>query len=432
MLTLVSEPAQRPGRTGRGLTVRRPHVGPDQQAACGASVLLGAHGKTAPRTPQPGAAPASHHWASFPPAHVHPDARQLVSTGHVAAREPLPRISHVRAQRTLAYRCTLTLIVPAYRVLLENDSQRVLCTGDFRLEGDLLANLLSSDSLRRDEHGLREISAIYLDTTFANPNWSEFPTRVSSHAQPRARTMPNADACPWQRESAEAVVHLIRSFPSNVQVLLRTERCGYELLWIAVSKEIGVKASTRRQIHVTKERFRMYQALDKQEPYMLDVFGEAKVSEHLTACESDTRVFSSPCAATDDAKRRGQLAEIVPSAMFWGLAESMAHGQWRICDPGLGRATQSIKDPGMFRVLYSTHPSLSEMLDFVARLKPKRVHPIAVGNKTSPLSLKQVMSHVDFVGTDAKARFLAGETLRLRTTRPLRAGREAEAAGGGQ
>ncbi|KAL2912297.1 5' exonuclease Apollo [Polyrhizophydium stewartii] len=360
-------------------------------------------------------------------------------------------------------------------VLLENDSQRVLCTGDFRLEGDLLANLLSSDSLRRDEHGLREISAIYLDTTFANPNWSEFPTR---------------------RESAEAVVHLIRSFPSNVQVLLRTERCGYELLWIAVSKEIGVK------IHVTKERFRMYQALDKQEPYMLDVFGEAKVSEHLTACESDTRVFSSPCAATDDAKRRGQLAEIVPSAMFWGLAESMAHGQWRICDPGLGRATQSIKDPGMFRVLYSTHPSLSEMLDFVARLKPKRVHPIAVGNKTSPLSLKQVMSHVDFVGTlesarrraggslsagsraiaagparttdprlgwealalpiepmqsssslarptrhssggparrvreaairDAKARFLAGETLRLRTTRPLRAGREAEAAGGGQ
>ncbi|KAJ1340619.1 hypothetical protein BSLG_004713 [Batrachochytrium salamandrivorans] len=142
---------------------------------------------------------------------------------------------------------------------------------------------------------------------------------------------------PSRLESANALVEMIKRLPTTVMVQLKSSTIGYEYLWIHLAQYFHTK-------------------------------------KHC-------------------------LVHVLPSAMFWGLGSegdaTSHHTNWNIVAGLPDFVVQDSRDDMSFRLLYSMHSSLSELIAFVSTLKPSKVYPM-VTSRTNPMfSYKQIMKHFE-------------------------------------
>ncbi|KAH6562372.1 hypothetical protein BASA50_006544 [Batrachochytrium salamandrivorans] len=267
-------------------------------------------------------------------------------------------------------RCVQATFLPAHHcpgsamILLQGDRGTVLCTGDFRAEESIKAHFAAIEGLKVD--------SLYLDTTFAHSNWAHLPSRL---------------------ESANALVEMIKRLPTTVMVQLKSSTIGYEYLWIHLAQYFHTK------IYVSKSRKEKYVLIDKCQRSEDDLFNQSKISLYLTTDERNARFFVDTCSTIVTAKKKHCLVHVLPSAMFWGLGSegdaTSHHTNWNIVAGLPDFVVQDSRDDMSFRLLYSMHSSLSELIAFVSTLKPSKVYPM-VTSRTNPMfSYKQIMKHFE-------------------------------------
>ncbi|KAK6092533.1 5' exonuclease Apollo [Batrachochytrium dendrobatidis] len=247
-------------------------------------------------------------------------------------------------------------------ILIIGDNGTILCTGDFRSEKRIDSLSFAIDRL--------SIDSVYLDTTFAHPNWMNLPTRL---------------------ESANALIEVIKTYSESVNVYLQSKTIGYEHLWVCLARHFNTK------IYVTASRKIKYELMDQCKKADDEWLHECIVSQFLTTDEQEARFFVDMCPKAELSKTKGCLLNIHPSAMFWGRgSDSDAishHTYWKRVSGFKDFIVQDLRDSMSWRLLYSMHSSLSELIEFVAVLKPQRVYPTVTSSSNAMFFPKQIMKH---------------------------------------
>ncbi|XP_063710046.1 protein artemis-like [Culicoides brevitarsis] len=208
--------------------------------------------------------------------------------------------------------------------LLENDSKRVLYTGDFRLNLKELQKIIPFNEYRNS------IDEIYLDSTFLRKNYENFPS---------------------QKESCEAIATLIKewtSLGSNKKILLHiSARYGYEWMFIQLFKRLKMK------ILVKTSEFTSYRYI----PELDEAITHLSNSAQIHACNKNLK--NCDCNAFSP---KDEVRTIRVSAMIWQ--------NW---DRSKSFVQKDEKLNEFYRVCYSNHASLSEIRDLLRFLRPKEV-----------------------------------------------------------
>uniref|UniRef100_A0A336LHQ8 Protein artemis n=1 Tax=Culicoides sonorensis TaxID=179676 RepID=A0A336LHQ8_CULSO len=210
--------------------------------------------------------------------------------------------------------------------LIENEEKRILYTGDFRL------NLNELQRIKTLTQYCDNIDEIYLDSTFFNEDYLNFPT---------------------QEESCEAIAHLIREWTIKGQhkkIHLHTSaRYGYEWLFIQINKVLNMK------ILVNKTEFFSYQYIPDMDETIAYDNSLNKLQIH--ACNKSFKNCTCNAFMETD-----EVRTIKISAMIWR--------NWKVTDLCI------LPDPKLkelYRVCYSNHASLAEIKELLLFFKPKEV-----------------------------------------------------------
>ncbi|XP_041457763.1 protein artemis-like [Lytechinus variegatus] len=204
--------------------------------------------------------------------------------------------------------------------LFEGSEGTVLYTGDFRLAKGEAARM---DPLHSGSR-VKDISSVYLDTTFCVPEAMFIPSREES----KDALLDLVD-----RQISKSAGHMVK--------LNCKAKYGYEYLFVELSKTFNQK------VHVSDTLMKQYDRVPD-------------LCTHLTTEGSLTQIHAcryGPCSL----KKATDILSIQPSTMWF---------------TGNARPDDVIRKIGRrYRLCFSFHSSFSEIRDFLAYIRPHHVYP---------------------------------------------------------
>ncbi|XP_069765979.1 protein artemis isoform X3 [Narcine bancroftii] len=220
--------------------------------------------------------------------------------------------------------------------LFEGMAGTVLYTGDFRLAKGEAARF----ELLHSGGRVKDISTVYLDTTFCDPRFYQIPSR---------------------EECLNGIMELVRGWitlsPYHVVWLNCKAAYGYEYLFTNLSEEFGL------QIHLNK--------LDmfKNMPEILDHVTTDRMTQ-IHACRHPRDDYfvqwnRLPCGITAKDGTAFHVITIKPSTMWFGERIKKANVIVRTGESS-------------YRACFSFHSSFSEIKDFLSYIQPATIHPNVV------------------------------------------------------
>ncbi|XP_025208461.1 protein artemis isoform X1 [Melanaphis sacchari] len=223
--------------------------------------------------------------------------------------------------------------------LIEAGTHRILYTGDFRVQ---LQNFKLFKPLLIDKegnHGPKNISALYLDTTFASKNYYEFPTR---------------------KESSSNLIKVVEEWlyqnPDNKICLWMPGYVGIEFAIVEVAKHF------KCSIHVHKQKYEeLYSSIPELDNYVTPIY----TNNRIHACskyECDTDNIN--CMKLNKNVKCVQLNAL---AFTKDVINTGGH---------------VIVKNNITRVCYSSHPSCKELREIVKFLNPEKLYFNVIVNQT--------------------------------------------------
>uniref|UniRef100_A0A0A9YZA3 Protein artemis n=1 Tax=Lygus hesperus TaxID=30085 RepID=A0A0A9YZA3_LYGHE len=233
-------------------------------------------------------------------------------------------------------------------LLFESCGVTALYTGDFRITKK---DLSRCKPLHNEEDGkVIQINSLYLDTTFAHCEYVHFPTR---------------------EQSRDNIIRLIKGRHESIKYvsLDMPAKTGIEYLMVELYQEF------QTPIHVSD-------ALCQEILSCIDQLIHVTTSElkksFIHFCHPNYKGLGcSPCP-----KKEPNLCDdvltIKPSAQFFHRSALK-----------VGEVLQ--ESDKYFRVAYSSHASLSELVEFIAYLKPHNIYPSVIsGDQTAEEVMQEI------------------------------------------
>lgn len=173
---------------------------------------------------------------------------------------------------------------------------------------------------------------IYLDSTFFNEKYYEFPS---------------------QFESTKKICTIIKDWISrdkkNLISIRIPARYGSEYIFIEISKILKMK------IHINQTEYEKYRYIPEMDDCITSNGNETQI--HACTLNQKTNWKTLSCCNYENSK---YIRVIKPSAMIWQ--------GWKINDDIVTESSNEI-----YRVCYSSHASFTELKDMILYLKPKNV-----------------------------------------------------------
>lgn len=222
--------------------------------------------------------------------------------------------------------------------LFENEQNRILYTGDFRIDIDDLSKMKPLHSNVNDKIIPKKFDTIYLDTTFFNSNFRYLPSRQKA-----------------LREICKIVDSWISQNEKNIVVLECSGNYGPEHLFIELSKALGIR------IHVKDKVFKSYTII----PELANCISNNPLESKIHACMDKN--FHNGLKCRPDIQSQFILT-VVPSTWRWKNKDlSKCISEW---DENLRR----------FYVCYSCHSSHNELEAFIKYFCPDKLYPCVCPN----------------------------------------------------
>jgi len=181
---------------------------------------------------------------------------------------------------------------------------------------------------------LLEINTCYLDSTFLNRKYTEFPTQTESIM-----------------EICNLIEYWLKHDPKNIVSIKLPARYGYEYLFIEIYKRFNIK------IHANNyENYLYLQEMD-------NCFTNDGSKTRIHACFLKSKMTNQNKYCKALIAQENYLLTICPSALIWT--------NWSVKDK---ISYIDRKEKNLYRVCYSNHSSLNEIKDFLLYLKPENVH----------------------------------------------------------
>jgi hypothetical protein len=253
------------------------------------------------------------------------------------------------------------------------DNYTILYTGDFRLENVKLSTL---DALHRRDDFRKpiEVDQMYLDTTFCTKQFETFPTRD---------------------EAIDNIWHLVSGWIRK-NGMYRHQRPRHVILFVlpaqygseAILDQVYRKSGTKWKIHVSQAKFKDYLCAQDLKNCTHSEFKEAT---WIHACSwKDPGVVSKPdyhgrtlpCQDGPFVVR-----QIKPTALYF-TQERLARANDE------NRPGVHCQGGDLYRVCYSSHSSLSELLAFVKYFQPKSIVPIVIPKDSNEGSVMALLNSV--------------------------------------
>ncbi|KAF0749463.1 protein artemis isoform X1 [Aphis craccivora] len=223
--------------------------------------------------------------------------------------------------------------------LIEAGAHRILYTGDFRIQ---LQDLKLFKPLLIDKEGNgdpKNISALYLDTTFASKNYYEFPMRKESSAN-----------------LIKVVEEWLNKDPNNKICLWMPGYVGIEYAIVEVSKYF------KFPIHVHKQKYdELYSSIAELDNYVTPIY----TNNRIHACSKNE-------CDTDNVNCM-QLNKNVKCVQLNALA---------FTKDVISTGGHVIVKNNITRVCYSSHPSCKELREIVRFLNPEKLYFNVIVNQT--------------------------------------------------
>ncbi|KAK7202760.1 beta-lactamase-like protein [Myxozyma melibiosi] len=301
-----------------------------------------------------------------------------------------PTTIDLDAQKTITVTLTEANHCPGSTMfLIEDDHSSILYTGDLRAEPWWLQKLAQNPFFIPYTIGQKQISTVYLDTSFVSRESSchyFFPTKA---------------------EGARSLIRKIREYPSDTVFHLNAWTFGYEQLIMTIA------AAFRTKIHTDPYRYRIFKRLARRGEYeygMLQCLTEEPLESRFHCCELGYQCDGRRAKSTKVVHVVPTVSNVVPElgAAFLDeheyieigvpATEPIAFPQTSAYiagskiksepDPAnqailLSANTESTPanlQPKVLRVPYSRHSSYSELCDLVSLFSPLDVYPCVVSD----------------------------------------------------
>lgn len=201
---------------------------------------------------------------------------------------------------------------------------------------------------------VRTIDTIYIDSTFLNKNYRNFPGQI---------------------RSAIAICKLIKEWldksAKHVVSLKMPARYGYELLFMEIGRRL------RKPIHINEEELMKYKYI----PELDGIFTTKANNSTIHAC-FDYQNKNSKTLTCNPELDPALIRVIKPTAMVWK--------EWDETSDFVRREANEF-----VRVCYSNHSSLSEIRDFLVYLKPKKLEfNVVPSNPSQKLAMLDAVSDI--------------------------------------
>nr|QNH68099.1 artemis [Brachionus koreanus] len=275
----------------------------------------------------------------------------------------------------------------------------VLFTGDFRLPSNSTSKLaIFNDSLdEKNQNQLKSVDNLYIDMTFFKPSYPRLPSR---------------------EESVNALIIFLKDFLEldkktdfkNLVYLKTSARIGYEFVFQEINRSTGFKIHVNNLIYHLYDKIPAIKSIFTLDPYETPIhscifdnrnrksdtlfeFERKKKLEKFDVMKSKNKPLI-PCLIEDDKANEFKIpveinaVKIILSAMYF------------TDNPGIDKIFIEFKPSKnerhfknlnlykkIFRLCYSFHSSMEEIVSFVNSLRPKRIHPIALPDSTSESSI---------------------------------------------
>lgn len=286
-------------------------------------------------------------------------------------------------------------------VFIEGLRGNVLFTGDFRLpsKSTLKLPIFSQSFDENKQNNLKSVDNLYIDMTFFKPAFPKLPNR---------------------EESVITLIQFLKNFLElnkksnflNLVYLKTSARIGYEFVFQEIYRCTGFK------IHVNNLLYRLYEKIPTirniltldpyQTPIHNCIYDNQKrksdtsnelfeLNESKTAQESNEtpkKKILIPCLF-DETKADNELnpeinaVKIILSAMYFTDNPGIEKIFIEYKPSKNERHYQNLKFyKKIYRLCYSFHSSMEEIVNFVNSLKPKKIYPIALPESTSEISIR--------------------------------------------
>ncbi|KAL7302282.1 hypothetical protein TKK_0004947 [Trichogramma kaykai] len=275
--------------------------------------------------------------------------------------------------------------------LFKYNDLTILYTGDFRINMNDY-NKLESLNIRIGHKNFPiSIDKIYLDTTFLNLKFKEFPSRKQSVKQ----------LCSF-------VNNWIQKNPKNIVILEISALIGSEYIYIEISKALNLK------VHVKENIYSVYSKIDILKDHITNI-GEITPIHACMNKKDSMKNKNIECRPVIDSEN---ILTVVPSAQKWS---------------GKDTSCMISQDENRFNTInicYSTHASYNEIEAFIQYFKPKKVFPcvceknereindlldkimqkkITIDSLSSTSKSIQVSSYSIFSESNYKSRFISDD-----------------------
>ncbi|XP_014205476.1 protein artemis [Copidosoma floridanum] len=237
---------------------------------------------------------------------------------------------------TLTVCCVSSGHCPGAVMFLFNfNNKRILYTGDFRINKEDFPKLKSLHYGNATQLLPLPIDKVYLDTTFMNLNFLEFPSRTES-----------------SKELCLAVKEWIDKDPRNVVILEISALYGSEFIYMELNKKLNKK------IHVKDHVYRVYSRMS----ILADCVTNLGETTPIHACTNKSFLKPVGLKCREDVQSQNILT-IIPSVQKWAGKNTAVIIEW-------DKVKKQTKN-----VCYSTHPSYNELNSFIMYFKPKEIFP---------------------------------------------------------
>lgn len=254
--------------------------------------------------------------------------------------------------------------------VFENPSVSVLYTGDFRITPSDIRKLKPLHYRAGDRMLPKKFDKIYLDTTFLDVDYREFPSRQRSLA-----------------EISRSAREWISRDPRNVVLLECSALYGSEFVYMELVD------SLKKRVHVRDAVYQSYLRIPELERCITD----DAASTPVHACVP--KIFGRMGLKCRDNVRPENILTIVPSAVRWrGRDTSKCISEW------------DARDERRFCVCLSMHSSYNELRAFLDYFQPAAVRACVESRDSSKRvrdTLNEIMRRVDDNAREPESRDLS-------------------------
>lgn len=219
------------------------------------------------------------------------------------------------------------------------NKKNILYTGDFRIhESDLckLNSLHNGDTYKLPI----KIDKLYLDTTFLNLKYKNFPKRHEILGQ----------VCP-------IIKNWLKQDIKNLVFIKLSATYGSEFLFVEIEKFLK-KFSIFDKIHVSKNVYKVYNRISD----LASIVTNDALSTRIHAC-SLNKSNPNVCEGIENKFNMNNILQINPSALRWIDKQKSQFIE------------RDSSNSNLYHVCYSTHSSYNELEYFIRYFKPLDIHP---------------------------------------------------------